>query len=372
MTLKPVCRIADDRRVDGRWRLGYRPELDGLRAIAIAAVIGHHLNVPGMRGGFIGVDLFFVLSGFLITAVLLDELACNGRVSLPQFYRRRALRLFPALGAMLLVIGVIAAGVPGMAETRQALPLIVLYVGNWWRAAGGNLGVLGHTWSLAVEEQFYLIWPLVLLALVGRRHDLHRALVVSGVLIVIVLVGRAAAWAGGASVNRLYNGTDSRADALLVGCALALAYHCGLHVRVGRVLTAVAAAFLLTVVAAASFNDGFLYWGGLTAVAVASAILLIAVLEHRPAFLRSRPAVWVGRRSYGLYLWHLPLVRLLPDSWPTAGRAAVVIGTAVAAAALSYRLIERPLLAVRRSPTALDGVRPPDAEPGAVPRVALT
>src|SRR5262245_21094061 len=204
--------------------LGYKPELDGLRAVAVMSVLLMHGGMPGFHWGYIGVDLFFVLSGYLITSILLREQLRTGQISLLSFYQRRALRLFPALAVLCIVFLAYAFFV--LRDPTQGLREIVvvaLYLSNWTRAAGLNFPEwLGHTWSLAIEEQFYLLWPLVLLAISAARRPIPLLLAVAGA-IVAVSCWRLTLVMHGASTDRLYNGTDTRADALLMGVALALA-----------------------------------------------------------------------------------------------------------------------------------------------------
>ena len=171
-----------------------------------------------MTGGVIGVDLFFVLSGFLITALLLQERERNGEVHYPAFYLRRALRLFPALAILLPVVAVAAHLSPGVDKatadlTTGGIPWVALYAANWARATGTQLGLFGHTWSLAIEEQFYLLWPTALFLLVRKRADYSRAVVLALAVAALVAAHRALEWLQGAGIDRVANGTDMRADA---------------------------------------------------------------------------------------------------------------------------------------------------------------
>jgi peptidoglycan/LPS O-acetylase OafA/YrhL len=203
-------------------RLSHIAALNGLRGIAILSVMFFHATLSGAggprpSGGFLGVDIFFVLSGFLITALLLREWQQNGSIALRAFYARRALRLLPALFALMAVI-LLLPGVfySSVRPWRDAL-ITTAYATNWVRAFGGEIGFFGHTWSLTIEEQFYVIWPLLLLALlklrVGRRGILF--LVVVGIAVPAVL--RVDLWDGPMSVKRLYYGLDTRFDSLLLG-----------------------------------------------------------------------------------------------------------------------------------------------------------
>jgi peptidoglycan/LPS O-acetylase OafA/YrhL len=331
-------------------RLGYRPALDGIRGVAVLAVMAHHTGVRHLRGGMVGVDVFFVLSGFLITTLLVEEWVRAGRVDIPAFYRRRALRLFPAVVALLgvfLVAGTVAHSAL-LDSTRRGLAPVAFYVADWVAARGVDLGAVHHTWSLAVEEQFYLLWPVILIMFLRAPGGRDRALWWCVVGITAVTLLRAAAWHAGVSGERLYFGPDARADALLLGCVLALA-----GTRLPRSLASRAAAgagvvALAVIVAWFHSGDGRWYIGGFT-VAALSAAAVIAHVVREPggrmaSALTSRPLVHVGRISYGLYLWHFPIFTLLRV--PSAPlRAVPAIALSFACAEVSAALIERPMLA---------------------------
>jgi peptidoglycan/LPS O-acetylase OafA/YrhL len=302
-----------------------------------------------------------VLSGFLITALLLEERERNGSVGYVAFYQRRALRLFPALGVLLPIIAVAAHVAPTIGadiadQTTRGLPWVAFYAANWARAFGTQIGLFGHTWSLAIEEQFYLAWPITLAALLGRGRHLRRALAVCLSLAALVAIYRAIAWLDGVGVDRASNGTDMRADSLLVGCALALALHAGFRLRAPAGLTLLATGFLAWVVATQSAFSTFVYVGGLTAVAVAAAIVILALLQA-PRALSAPPLVALGRISYGVYLWHFPVVFLVPLGWPLAVRVVVVVTITVSAAAASWWLVERRFLMLK-PPRAFGRDRP--------------
>lgn len=302
----------------GEVRLGYRPALDGLRAIAVLMVMGGHFGLPFLPGGFLGVDLFFVLSGFLITALLVEEWNGTGKIRLRDFYARRGLRLLPAV----LVFLAVTAPFVTSSWTLAAL----LYVCNWGIAYGWlGTSPISHLWSLSVEEQFYFLWPPALLLLLRLRiRPLYMIVVVLGLAFGSaaqkVLEGGTATW------QRLYHGSDTRADALLIGCALGLALACWglppLHRRARAFVGMSAAAgtvFIAWLAHAATIDKSVLYAGGLltlSALSGASILLFILAVPRGKvaAALAWGPLAAVGRISYGLYLWH-HAVAWLPNPW---------------------------------------------------------
>lgn len=323
------------------WRLTYLPQLDGVRGAACVAVIFAHAGTSGFAlGGLIGVEMFFVLSGFLITALLLDETAADGRVDLARFYRRRAVRLFPALAAFLVVVGVAAAAV-GSTATVTGVGYSTFYAANIARTLSIDLGAVNHLWSLAVEEHFYLIWPLAVLAL--ARHGART-------IGLLALLGFASSYLWrfhlaleGASWDRLYNGTDTRAGAILLGCWLATVAHRRTLPRITTPVAVLAAAFLAWSIAGGLLGvETFIV--ALPLVDIATALLIAGVATGATVpGLATRPAVWLGQHSYGLYLWHVPIMMLvgeLEELTPASTVAAVAASLVVAWASMRY--IERP------------------------------
>lgn len=336
------------------FRLGHRPALDGIRGLAIIAVMLYHAHRPvsAFSGGYLGVDVFFVLSGFLITILLLEEHVRFGRIDLPRFVARRALRLLPALVLVLTFCAILAiaadlnlyapdADFYTRSTGERVLPrwaAIGATLGsaqNWVQSTAINPGALSHTWSLAIEDQFYLIWPLALLLML-RRGTTHRTLFCVAVLGIVASAGlRLVLWMSGTSLTRLYFGTDTRADGLIVGCALGIIAAAGWlpesrHARRALGAAAVGASVVVAMLIMTAATPGaatFLYAGGFTGVALATALVIAALLvaPNGPAAraLGWRPLVGLGRISYGLYLWHNVLL------WQT-GPIGVILGSTIA------------------------------------------
>jgi peptidoglycan/LPS O-acetylase OafA/YrhL len=346
--------------------MGHVLALDGVRGVAILLVLFAHLALPGFAaGGVAGVTLFFVLSGFLITRLLIEELAGRGSISLRRFYRRRALRLLPCL---LVVVAVTSAyqllgGAGDNVDAARVLPslfAVFLYVGNWVRASGQDLGLLGHTWSLAIEEQFYLLWPAVL-ALAWRRGP-RVLLALTACAAVLATLDRALLWHGSSSVDRVYFASDTRADAVLLGCALALWAASDGRLPRGRWVVIAAVAALGAALVAARPSGMYLNVIAPTAAAVGGVLLLSHLVTGGPGrFLCWSPLTYTGRISYGLYLWHVPLVWiLLPRlaNWPLGARAVAVGALSYVVASASYFWIEKPFL---RRKNVVEAQSPPPA-----------
>jgi peptidoglycan/LPS O-acetylase OafA/YrhL len=367
----------------GAFRLGYRPSFDGLRAIFVLLVVGFHATyflVPKyaglyVPGGFIGVDAFFVLSGFLITSLLLQEWDRHGRISLRTFYRRRALRLFPALWTIMIVQLIYALIVhePLGAELK-GLAAIFFYVGNISGSFKATPPLeLQQTWSLAIEEQFYLVWPLVLIVLIRLRNRRVTITVMCG-LIAVALVFRALLWNAGVPWLTVYTQTEARVDTLMVGALFAYLLHTGSRVPRGiGIYAAAAALFLAVVIVYVRIGGHYFSWlfdGGYTVVALACGLVILGVLDQRLAVARvlsTAPFRLVGRLSYSIYLWHALVFVAIYDHWShRSNRARSVAGFCITAVAsvLSYYLIELPFLRRKRSPSA-----PPEGAPRLAPPV---
>jgi peptidoglycan/LPS O-acetylase OafA/YrhL len=347
-------------------RLPYLPGIDALRAIAVLAVFLYHAGVGWMPGGFLGVDVFFVISGYLITSLLLSERRRTGRMRLGQFWLRRARRLLPAVGVLIAVTMIVAAIVEPdrLTELRSDAISSLAYVANWhlifehqsYFDQFQRPSLFRHLWSLSVEEQFYLFWPLAFAAgisLLGRKR-----------LALGVLAGAAASLAltwilfDPNDASRVYYGTDTHAAGLLIGVALALVWAPWQLRRAkpgrwcGSVLDAVGVIALCYL--ALSFlrvhnYDLALFHGGYLWIALAGAAV-IAVIAHpaaRLGGLLARPAlVWLGLRSYSFYLWHWPVLALtrpgLDVSLPRGVLIPLQLLVVLALADLSYRFVELP------------------------------
>jgi len=347
-------------------RPAHLPGLDGLRAVAVLTVMIFHAWPAALTGGMIGVDLFFVLSGFLISLLLVEEFQRNDAISFRRFYLRRCLRLLPAFLVMLLVFLVYCLlNFEGRALQRylQSVALAVTYTSNWARAFSLNpVEGLGHTWSLAMEEQFYLFWPILLLGLLRLGGGPRR--LVAGVLLLALASWGWRVWLAwhGAGADRLYNGLDTRLDALMVGCALGIAQGYGLlgHLYrplAGRLLGVAAVPAILYLVVVANYAhywlDMRLYYWMLALVELSAACLLLNVLCHRGGWvervLSLQPLAWLGSISYGLYLWHFPIYVFMRDAGASPWRVLLLGSLAtLLLACLSYYLLERPFLRLKQ------------------------
>ena len=369
----------------------YSPGLDGLRALAVIAVLLYHADLAWIPGGFLGVEVFFVISGYLITALLLAEWRQRGRIDLKTFWLRRARRLLPALYVLLLVsLAFAVVFLPGeVAGLRGDVLAAFGYVTNWYLIFGqesyfeavGRPSLLQHLWSLAVEEQFYLLWPPVLalgLFIGATRLRRRRMLTVALVGAAASAVAMALLYAPGVDPSRIYYGTDTRATGLLCGAALAFLWSAGdkyrppeaRHHRLeppgrGRFRRrwGWTVPLLLDVVGFAALGvlvwfclhlgefRPFLYRGGFALVALSTAATIMAVVNPYTLIgarlLGSAPLRWIGVRSYGIYLWHWPVFMVTrPDlDVPFDGLPllALRLTMTVILAHLSYRYIETPI-----------------------------
>ncbi|MBV8177779.1 MAG: acyltransferase [Mycobacterium sp.] len=378
------------RSSDGDGRATRRPgipALDGVRAVAVALVLADHGGVPGMGGGFLGVDVFFVLSGFLITSLLLDELGRSGRIDLGDFWIRRARRLLPALVLMVLAVAVGRQffSPEAVVRLRDDAVAAFFWVANWMFVAdktdyftqGAPPSPLQHAWSLGVEEQYYIVWPLLLVTvavvLAARARRRQGWATLGGVRLTVFLLAVLGALASAAAAillasddtrDRVYFGTDTRAQALLVGAAAS-----ALLVRdwsalnrgwslirsrwskwIARLLPVIGLA-LLGLAAHCATGSAREFRGGLFIAVAIAAVLVIApvALDQRgpvAAVLAWGPLAWLGTISYGVYLWHWPIFLALNGErtgWSGLSLFGVRCAATLAVSIVSWWVIERPV-----------------------------
>lgn len=389
-----------------RRRMRYIPALDGIRTLAVVAVVLYHLHLPWAQGGLIGVTMFFVLSGYLITRLLLAEFAQTGRIDLKDFWLRRVRRLVPAIVTVVVVTAALCTVFNHVMLTKMRPDILpsLLFVNNWWQVlnnvsyfdALGDPSPLTHFWSLAIEEQFYLVWPPLLLALLGlgmRRGAVRRTVLV---LAAVSAAAMAMLYNPSQDPSRLYYGTDTRAFSLLLGAWLAFIPERRmnpLRLLRGRAaveerpwqLDAVGAVGLAGLALMVGFTNGytsFQYQGGMLLATVLTMMVIAAAVQRDGAISRVLslpPLVWLGQRSYGIYLWHYPVLLLMNPVadindtpwWMFIIQVAVVL----VASELSYRFVEMPVrrgalgALVRR--VRAEGLRPMDAARAHPVRCAL-
>lgn len=359
--------------------LGYSPGLDGLRGLMTLGVMTAHVNFPALPGMSVCMDIFYVMSGYFITGLLIKDVERHQRVRFFQFYRRRSCRLIPPLVAMMVSFLLVCYWFfPGFEARALDAAIGFFYIANWWRAFElPGIYYMGHTWSLAVEEQFYLLWPLTFLLLyrcfgIGRR----------AVAATLTLALAVAAWRfwltwHGSSFQRLYNGFDTRADALLLGCALAT----GLTLVstefwpvIDRVLKGLAVPVAITLFVLILFVFDYrgrpYYYIGIPSSALLGAILVVILIRpiNTPLHhvLERKELTFLGRIFYAMYLWHFPIFMILERDlhWPVWVTAVVGFPLTIAIGTLSYVLIERHFMRTKaRGRTAtIDAIVPVAAQ----------
>jgi peptidoglycan/LPS O-acetylase OafA/YrhL len=340
---------------------------DGLRGIAVLLVIFFHATMGRFAGGFLGVDLFFALSGFLITSTLVDEYKSSGGISLGAFYARRVLRLMPALFAMLAVYVVIAIFLAQhAAQHLTAAAFAAGYVMNWVIAFNlGPAGFVAHTWSLGVEEQFYLLWPALLLLVLSWAG--RRAAVGIGVMLLAVsTMWRVYLAAHGASWERTYCGFDTGADAMFAGCVLALVDFSPEMLSFMCSSWYIPAALISGFCVVAAYGAHWMQFWGMTVFGLCAAWLVRFLAISRGSLLDTvlewTPLQFLGRISYGVYLWHLLILWLLLFAHLQDGLIILaILPLSVIVALLSYALIELPFLRLKARRFAR--IRPYEAAP---------
>ncbi len=363
----------DKRPSTHRGTLAYIPALDGLRALAVVGVILFHFGVDGVNGGFLGVDVFFVISGYLITTLLLSEAGASGSIRLSSFWGRRARRLLPALAVTIIAVSVAAALLdsPSQLSSIRSDGLATLfYVANWhfiisnqhYFSHFGPVSPLLHTWSLAVEEQFYLIWPLIVfttLALCRRRQRTNYKnflLAFASTGAILSAIWMAILYKPGTDTSRIYFGTDTHCQVILVGVVLALIkpekiFRSDSNLSRSNMLPGILSVLAILL----SFHyltstTSFLYRGGFLVVSIASALLIgqiVANPHHIVGRLLSLPPIkYIGRISYGLYLYHWPIFIFLNEAntklsgWELLS---IRVISTLAISVVSFHLIETPI-----------------------------
>jgi peptidoglycan/LPS O-acetylase OafA/YrhL len=360
--------------------MGYQPSLDGLRAISVIAVLFYHAGFSWMHGGFFGVEVFFVVSGFLITSLLLDERERDGRIDFKQFWIRRIRRLFPALYAVLLAVSLWAAFAgtdEQVSQVRRDVPWAIFYGSNWGQIFGGvpyfagEPPLLRHLWSLAVEEQWYLIWPLLFMGVTGlftSRRSAGLLVIAVGAMSMLFTfwihsgtptpLGGPGPFNGLDRTNFLYLSTITRSGGLLVGAGAAFLWRPWRPWRspgspgapAGRLLDpigAAAVAALGCIFTVAVLTEGYVYQWVLPMVSVLSLVaVLVAVHPAATGFrqiMSTRALVEIGKRSYGLYLWSWPISVVMDATTGSVGRFVLAMAVTTVIAEASYRLIETPI-----------------------------
>lgn len=353
----------------------YMPGLDGLRGVAVLAVIAYHLGFDWAGGGLLGVGVFFTLSGYLITDILLERWA-ERRLVLKEFWLARARRLLPALFLVLIVVMAwVTIGDPSQLDSlRGETVASALFVSNWWFIFSdvsyfqqfGPPSPLGHIWSLGIEEQFYLIWPWLLLGGLalfdrsrrdGRRSQLQPqlALVTLGLSLVSIIL-MVVLFEPGADSTRAYEGTDTRAFGLLIGAALAMVWPSRRLIgRVSRqarrtldLIGTVGLLGIVVLIVTTSEFSPFIYRGGLVLLSIATAMVVASVAHPSSRIgrvLGVGPLRWIGVRSYGIYLWQSPVILLTTPALAgfSLPRAALQVGATFLIAALSWKFVEDPV-----------------------------
>jgi len=347
-------------------QMGYEPSLDGIRAFSVIAVMLYHANIAWLPGGFLGVEVFFVVSGFLITSLLIEERESTRRIDLKQFWIRRARRLLPALVVMLAATAVCVAfyATDSAPDFRRDVLPSLGYFSNWWQIfavdtpyfAASSLPVLRHLWSLAVEEQWYLIWPLLFVFVFGAKWMRPK---ISGALLLLcsgaIMFATALRFVQDdeTRTNFLYLSTLTRSSGLLLGAAVAMLWRpwrknslpSWWKSSLADALAVASIAVIGVLMATVHVADAQLYQGGLAVTTIASAVIIAVVMRPNGLFVKKffsqELFVEIGRRSYGLYLWHWPIF-VVAHARDSGNRLAVALALTVIINEFVYQYVEIP------------------------------
>ena len=340
----------------------YIKEIDGLRALAVIMVLAYHLKMPFAKSGLLGVTVFFVISGYLITGILINEIEESGGVDLKNFWLRRIRRLLPAVLSMAVVMIFVSAVVNRVVFTKGCNDLLSAVFGynNWWQIFrkvsyfenAGAPSPFTHCWSLAIETQFYLIYPILLILLSKARNRGKIFAAVTAVLAMISVVLMGVLYSPDGDPSRVYYGTDTRAFSLLIGALAAIQkeYHIikvKLRGKLWAVIGSISVLILIGMMMLISSYSSFLYYGGQAIVSVLAAFVVYAVTVSRSLLniiLGSSILKWIGDRSYSIYLWHYPIIVLMSGGKRAEWWIVILeVVLSVGFAELSYRFIETPV-----------------------------
>lgn len=347
---------------ENEFRLGYRPSFDGIRGLFMIVVMICHAQLTFIPGGKLSMSVFFVLSGFLITAILMQEWKKTGTISFKQFYLRRALRILPALFALLLVccLYALAQSKIEAMTTLKSVAATLFYVANWYIALNiGISGPLTHTWSLSVEEQFYTVLPIFLSIILLLK--LKRSWVICFLLLAIFIafIHTLTLWNGEDSIRRIYFGTDTRIDQFLIGCLIGILASWNILPKTEKAVLISKIAAIISVIVIIYLEltlheaDPFMSLGATTVTGIATGLIIINLITSPVKllnkFLEMRFLVSIGQISYSLYLWHFPIFRqIIALNLDPILTVIIEVSLTFIVAILSYYLIELPFLKLKK------------------------
>ena len=347
----------------------YIPELDGVRAVSVLAVVAFHSQVPNVGGGFVGVDIFFVLSGFLITTLLLSEVSTSGNINIFRFYVFRLLRLMPPLLLLLLVYLACAYFLwPDYGGHLRDTLIVATYLSDYGVALFGMPEILRHTWSLSVEEHFYIIWPIVLLALLGLGSK--RSL-----LLILILFYLCAVWwrnymfSAGHSWTMVYFRFDTRMSGMVLGAILAvfIAMPKCSQLKVPYALYLMSIAYIGYSFSSARWGDPLSLQLNILGSEIAAALLILGVVkgDRFTSWLGERPLVYLGKLSYGIYLFHYPVAYYLRDHFDWRITFFLAFFLAFLMACFSYHFVEVYFRRLKKDASRSFSLRPVSRDGGA-------